>query len=253
MKNDLKQLGKFNFLALHRGAKNRILAKLVRRIYLNLEDYDAIGHYERLSSYDSTIPRLSNDYEGLSHLYHTLMESVKPDIDTPKILGTIRRLDHKTNPIPTLPWCIYLDQLRSGHNVGSIIRTTEAFRLGSIHLSNFCPPKDHKEVLKTALGAEQHVNIYENCDLNLLPRPWIAFETSSTAHDYSSFDFPSTGGTLIFGNEEFGISNEILAKADYLVEIPLQGVKNSLNVANAFAIVASQMRQHLGKIKETRV
>lgn len=246
MKDDLKQLGKFDFLALHQGAKSRILAKLVRRIYINIEDKEAIEHYERFLSYDASIPLLSIGYEGLSHLYHSLMESVKPDIDIPKILPTIRRLDHKTNPIPFLPWCIYLDQIRSGHNLGSIIRTTEAFRLGSIYLSNYCPSKNHKEVLKTSLGAEQHVKIYENFDLNLLPRPWIAFETTSSAQCYSSFDF-SIGGTLIFGNEEFGISNEILAQADYLVEIPLQGIKNSLNVSNAFAIVASQIRQHHSK------
>jgi tRNA G18 (ribose-2'-O)-methylase SpoU len=50
------------------------------------------------------------------------------------------------------------------------------------------------------------------------------------------------GGTLIFGNEEFGISNQILSQVDHLVEIPLVGLKNSLNVANAFSIIASAIR-----------
>ncbi|MFZ4772458.1 MAG: TrmH family RNA methyltransferase [Chlamydiia bacterium] len=246
MTANLKQLGKINFLSLHKGAKHRILAKLVRRLYLDPNDLDASAHYNRFRDYDALIPPLSLEIEELSHLYHHLMEGVKPDEVLTKTLPSIRRLDHTENNTPFLPYSIYLDHLRSGHNVGSIIRTTEAFRLGSIHLSPLCPTKEHKEVKKTALGAEEIVPIYENVSLENLPRPWIAFETSFEAKSYATFDFPSTGGTLIFGNEEFGISNELLLKADHLVEIPLCGIKNSLNVSNAFSIIASHLRLKFG-------
>jgi tRNA(Leu) C34 or U34 (ribose-2'-O)-methylase TrmL len=242
LKDDLRQLGKFQFLSLHAGAKKRVLAKLIRRVYLNAADSEAIEHYERLRGYDESFPLLPDGAEGLSALYHQLMESIKPDGSTPQILPQIRRLDHVEKLTPFLPYCIYLDQIRSAYNLGSIIRTCEAFRLGSIHLSPFCPSKGHKEIAKTALGAEHHVEIFENARLEDLPRPWIALETGNNAYNYASFPFPQTGGTLIFGNEEFGVSNTILAKADYLVEIPLQGVKNSLNVANAFSIIASSIR-----------
>jgi tRNA G18 (ribose-2'-O)-methylase SpoU len=60
----------------------------------------------------------------------------------------------------------------------------------------------------------------------------------------SDFIFPASF-TLILGNEEYGISNESLKLADYIVEIPLFGAKNSLNVACAFAIAASQIRRQL--------
>ena len=242
LKDDLRQLGKYQFLALHSGAKKRILAKLIRRLYLNEADCEAIEHYERLRGYDETFPPLPKGAEGLSALYHQLMESIKPTGGAPQILPQIRRLDQLEKLTPFLPFSIYLDQIRSAYNLGSIIRTCEAFRLGSIHLSPFCPSKGHKEIAKTALGAEHHVEIFENARLEDLPRPWIALETGTNAYNYASFPFPQAGGTLIFGNEEFGVSNTILAKADYLVEIPLQGVKNSLNVANAFSIIASSIR-----------
>jgi len=242
-----KTIDRFQFLALHPGAKNRILAKLIRRLYLNPNDLEAIDDYNRLTDSDSNFPTLELHPETLSHLYHQLMLKVKSDPTLPKILPQIRRLDHTHCAVPFLPYQIYLDQLRSGHNVGSIIRTTEAFRLGSIHLSPNCPTKIHKEVQKTALGAEQIVPIFENVSLESLPRPWIAFETATHAHNYATFDFPLTGATLIFGNEEFGISNDLLEKVDFIVEIPLHGVKNSLNVSNAFAILASQLSLHLRK------
>lgn len=242
MKEDLRQLGKFNFLSLNSGAKKRILAKLVRRVYLNASDSDAVEHYIRLSSYENVFPPLPPEPEGLSHLYHSLMESIKPNEETPQLLPQIRRLDHKEKQTPFLPYCIYLDQIRSAYNLGSIIRTLEAFRLGTLHLSPYCPSKEHKEIAKTALGAQHHIQIFENAKIEELPRPWIALETGENAHNYASFPFPQSGGTLIFGNEEFGISNSILSQADFLVEIPLQGMKNSLNVANAFSIIASRVR-----------
>lgn len=242
MKYDLRQLGKYQFLALHSAAKKRILAKLVRRVYLSLDDKDAIDHYARFRDYDPSISPMPRSFEDLSHLYHSLMGLVKPDEETPKFLPQIRRLDHKEKEAPFLPFSIYLDQIRSAYNLGSIIRTTEAFRLGTIHLSPFCPSKHHKEIAKTALGAEFHVPIFENAKLEDLPRPWIALETGESAENYAFFKFPLTGGTLIFGNEEFGISNQILSQVDHLVEIPLVGLKNSLNVANAFSIIASAIR-----------
>jgi tRNA G18 (ribose-2'-O)-methylase SpoU len=226
-----------------------MVAKLVRRLYIDQNDAKALYWYERFRDWDPTLPALTIDPAALSSLYHQMIEGIKPDLDTPRILPDVRRLDHVVSDTPFLPYCIYLDQIRSGHNLGSIIRTCEAFRLGSIHLSKNCPKIDHKDVLKTALGAQNHVTIVENSTLEDLPRPWIAIETCAQSADYSTFFYPESRATIILGNEEFGISQEILSQADFFVEIPLCGIKNSLNVANAFAILASMVhlksRAHL--------
>lgn len=138
------------------------------------------------------------------------------------------------------PLAIYLDHIRSAHNVGSIIRTVEAFRLGSIYFSKMTPFIDHKQVKDAAMGTEPWVSCYQNKTIYELPRPLIALETCENAHSIYDFIFP-TQLTLALGNEEYGCSEEVLKQADYIVEIPLRGRKNSLNVANAFAIVAGEI------------
>jgi tRNA G18 (ribose-2'-O)-methylase SpoU len=81
-----------------------------------------------------------------------------------------------------------------------------------------------------------------------LPRPLIALETSPHAESCFKFRFPPQC-CIALGNEEWGCSEKILEQADSLVRIPLRGYKNSLNVANAFAIAASIMiQQHGGKL-----
>lgn len=138
------------------------------------------------------------------------------------------------------PISIYLDHIRSAHNVGSIIRTIEAFSLGDIYFSPMTPYIDQKKVLDTTMGSHQWVNCYQNVKLSELQRPIIALETSSEAISLYDFIFPSSF-TLVMGNEEYGCSDEALQNCDYLVEIPLRGHKNSLNVANAFAMAASEI------------
>jgi tRNA G18 (ribose-2'-O)-methylase SpoU len=91
------------------------------------------------------------------------------------------------------------------------------------------------------MGAAEIVPVYRSVPLAALPRPLIVLDTSDEAIPLGEFLFPSEF-TLILGNEEYGVSDEALQIADYLVEIPLVGVKNSLNVACAFAIAADKIR-----------
>lgn len=141
------------------------------------------------------------------------------------------------------PWLFihtYLDGLRSCHNVGSIVRTTESFRLGPIHLSCDMMACDHPQIKKTSMGAFDHVTISHGTDLRTLPKPWIAIETVRGAPAYNEMLYPESC-TLVLGNEERGIQASLLKECDFVVTIPLAGRKNSLNVANAFAIVASEV------------
>ena len=163
------------------------------------------------------------------------------------------RLGDKNEAEKPYPIAIYLDRLRSAHNVGSIVRTTEAFSLGTLYFSEDTPSIDHKQVEDAAMGAQKWVSCYQGIPLADLPHPIIILETSDEAVSLYDYIFPETF-TLVVGNEEYGCSDEILKMADDLVEIPLRGHKNSLNVANAFAIAASeiarQKRQSLRSLND---
>lgn len=146
--------------------------------------------------------------------------------------------------LPFGPIAIYLDHVRSAYNVGSILRTCEALRLGTIHFSPNTPTIEDEKVARTALGADKIVPTVANASLDSLPRPFIALDTSDHAIALNDFIFPSKF-TLILGNEELGISPETLAQADDLIEIPMYGAKNSLNVACAFAIAGAEIRRQI--------
>jgi len=143
----------------------------------------------------------------------------------------------------TLEVAIYLENLRSAHNIGNIIRTTEALQLGRVYLSSGMCSKDHPSVKKAAMGAEAWVPIIENAELQNLPEPLIAIELTPDAKDLGVFSFPQEKFSLALGNEACGLSQEVLKRADSVVQIPLYGRKASLNVANAFAIVANKIRE----------
>lgn len=150
---------------------------------------------------------------------------------------------------PAWPIAVYLDHLRSAHNVGSIIRTVEALALGSIYFSPDTPFIDNKQVQNTSMGACQWVDAVKDCPLQMLPKPVIALETCPTAKSIYEFPFPPTF-TLVVGNEEYGCSAETLSTADEILYIPLRGRKNSLNVANAFALVAGEIARQRTKPSE---
>lgn len=152
-----------------------------------------------------------------------------------------RHYDRLTSE-PYLPIDIYLDGLRSAHNVGSIIRITEGMRLGTLHFANETPTLDNPKVEKTAMGAFTPFVIATS--VKELRRPIIAIETTEQSQSLYSFKFP-TSFSILVGNETRGLSYNTLKHADNVVEIPLYGSKNSLNVATAFSIIAYEIRRQL--------
>ena len=92
------------------------------------------------------------------------------------------------------------------------------------------------------MKAWEWVSCYENASFEHLPKPLIALETTDNAISLYDFIFP-TVFTIALGNEEYGCSSDVLKCADIILEIPLVGRKNSLNVANTFAIVASEIQR----------
>lgn len=140
---------------------------------------------------------------------------------------------------------LILDDIRSMENVGSIFRTADAAGVKKIYLCGITPRPPRKEIDKAALGAVDFVE-WEYCkDIKSLiaklrseETKIIALEQDPRAIQYSLFDIhPSNNVALIVGNEVSGVRKEILDLCDVVVEIPMHGQKNSLNVAVATGII----------------
>jgi tRNA G18 (ribose-2'-O)-methylase SpoU len=144
---------------------------------------------------------------------------------------------------------VLLHNIRSAHNVGSIFRTADAAGATKIFLTGYTPiPVDRfgriqKDIAKTALGAESHLEWrYAKSPQTILrmirKERWqiVGVEQDPRAVTYNTFRH--TKKTLyIFGNEVFGLSKSLRDECDVLVEIPMRGKKESLNVSVAAGII----------------
>ncbi|MFO7731427.1 MAG: TrmH family RNA methyltransferase [Spirochaetia bacterium] len=137
-----------------------------------------------------------------------------------------------------LPISLYLDDVRSPYNVGSIFRTAEAFGVRQLYLSAFTADPEHKRALRTSMGASSVVPWRrESLEAVAESQPVFALELGGT--DIEEFPFPSEG-VAVLGSEELGISPEarrIAEQSAGIVSIPLRGAKGSLNVAAACGIL----------------
>ncbi|MDR3114306.1 MAG: TrmH family RNA methyltransferase [Treponema sp.] len=131
---------------------------------------------------------------------------------------------------------VYLEDIRSPFNVGSIFRTAESFGVETIFLSPWCADPNHPRAARTAMGCVSVLAWERLAPDRGLETPCFALETGGTA--LKDFTFPSRG-TLIVGSEELGVSPQALAVADASlgrVSIPTYGTKGSLNASVAFGI-----------------
>jgi tRNA G18 (ribose-2'-O)-methylase SpoU len=238
----LNGLTKRKLLRLGVRQAHKKCAELLRAIYLDLLQGrpPSFLDYETVLSWMNFDPFFSLDLKQIANRMHWHLGEAGVNVKEHNLLPRLRTGDRKATA-EYLPIAIYLDRIRSAYNVGSILRTNEAFRLGSVHFSERTPFIDNEKVAKTAMGAIPYTTCVQHTPLEALPRPILVFDTSDDALSLNSFDFP-TSCTLVFGNEEVGVSDELLAVANAVIEIPLLGIKNSLNVACAFAIVASKIR-----------
>ena len=144
---------------------------------------------------------------------------------------------------------LLLHNIRSAHNVGSIFRTADALGTLGIFLSGYTPaPTDRfgrpvKEIAKTALGAELTMpwEYAKQPDkfikrMKKLSATIVGVEQDKRAVDYKTY-VPSNITMIIVGNEVRGISKGLKQKCDTVIEIPMYGKKESLNVSVAFGVV----------------
>lgn len=138
---------------------------------------------------------------------------------------------------------LILDNIRSMYNVGAIFRTADAARVKKLYLCGITAAPPRKEIEKTALKTiefvpwehnENAIDVIEGLkDENV---QIIALEQADQSINYREFDYKKPVA-IIIGNEVDGISQEVLNLCDAAVEIPMQGIANSLNVATAAGIV----------------
>lgn len=149
--------------------------------------------------------------------------------------------------LPRHPVIVVLQDIRSMYNVGSIFRTADAMRIEQLVLTGYTPTPPRTEIAKTALGADSTVPwIYAPDVLEALQAlrargsALVALELTTTSVPISSLStlLPanSTSIALVLGNELSGVSDAVLSICDGSVEIPMHGVKHSLNVAVAAGI-----------------
>ncbi|MEJ0054318.1 MAG: RNA methyltransferase [Bacteroidota bacterium] len=152
-----------------------------------------------------------------------------------------------------LPVCIFLDNVRSLHNVGSAFRTADAFRLEKIYLTGITGTPPHREIHKTALGATESVDWeYAESPLSaiheLKNKGYVIVVVEQTTASSMLHTFqpePHIRYCLVFGNEVNGVSEEVLKHADLALEIPQSGTKHSLNVSVCIGIVAWEVFRKL--------
>jgi tRNA G18 (ribose-2'-O)-methylase SpoU len=152
---------------------------------------------------------------------------------------TLAELDEKER----FPLTCLCENIRSLYNVGSIFRTSDAVRLDKLYLTGYTGYPPRKEIDKTALGAVDSVNWeWSEKPIDAIKKiksqkiPLIALEHTSNSISYTEFTykFPFC---LMLGNEVDGLSEELISIADAAIEIPMFGLKQSLNVSVAYGVV----------------
>lgn len=148
------------------------------------------------------------------------------------------------------PLYVLLDNIRSMYNVGSIFRTSDGIMIQKLILTGYTPTPEKKEVLKTALGSTQSVEWeYIKNPLEAIERlknekiKIVALELTDKSINYTKVSKDQFPMCLIIGNEITGIQNSILEQCDFSIDLPMFGIKHSLNVAVAYGIAVYELRR----------
>ncbi len=152
---------------------------------------------------------------------------------------------------------LVIDNLRSMHNVGSVFRSADAFRVSHIHLCGHTPVPPHKGIHKTALGATESVDwSYHKRTVdvvNALKSKGVKVycleqtQNSIALEDFCKELHVDETVALVLGNEVSGVDQDVIDASHGAVEIPQYGTKHSLNVAVSAGIAIWSVAQKLQK------
>ena len=153
-----------------------------------------------------------------------------------------------SNPKEKHPIVIVLDNIRSAHNVGNILRLAEASQVESVRLCGMTPKPPHPKVLKTAMGAAEYVSLGGEEEMSTLETvrdlkangyKVYGVETTENATSYFAMEMQDDSESVayVFGNELIGVDVAVLKECDDIICLPTFGIKNSLNIASCVAII----------------
>ncbi len=158
----------------------------------------------------------------------------------------LNRIDVDTfKQAPKVPLVMVLDNIRSVHNVGSVLRTADAMRIEAVYMCGITATPPSAEMHKTALGAEDSVTwCYYNDTLQAVSElkaagyVVLAVEQVEGSLKLGAFKFdPSKRYALVMGNEVKGVRQDVVDVCDQALEIPQYGTKHSMNVSVTAGIV----------------
>ena len=168
----------------------------------------------------------------------------------------------KYRELPDSGIVVVLDNVRSAHNVGSVFRTSDSFKVDKVFLCGICPVPPSAEIHKSGLGAEDSVG-WEHCEDTMVAverlrnegytivsveqtvnsvkldrfRPYATQECAAGTSNEDIDPIPPKKYALIFGNEVDGVSQEVVDASDFSLEIPQFGMKHSLNISVSVGVV----------------
>jgi 23S rRNA (guanosine2251-2'-O)-methyltransferase len=151
------------------------------------------------------------------------------------------------------PMVLVLDNVRSMNNVGSAFRTADAFAVEKIYLCGITAKPPHREINKTALGATESVeweHVEDTTELvkRLRQEGYCVASIEQVQGSVKLQDFQPKNShkyALIFGNEVFGVEQDVVEHSDLCLEIPQFGTKHSLNISVTIGIVVWDVFQKM--------
>ena len=153
------------------------------------------------------------------------------------------------------PISIVCENIRSLFNVGSIFRTADGLRVEQLYLCGYTGFPPRKEIDKVALGAVENVPWEYRENTAALLRELtgkgiqvVALEHTENSVNFQEFEyrFPVA---VVLGHEYEGITQETLDYCPFSVEIPMHGIKQSLNVSTAFGVIGYELLRQLGMLR----
>src|SRR4030095_9641679 len=159
----------------------------------------------------------------------------------------------ESNKIPVIA---VLENIRSAYNVGSVFRTADAFLIQGIYICGYSAKPPHKEIKKTALGAEETVDWkhFPNVTQAIESLKREGFEVYAIEQTVDSLSLDQLGSqeprkiAVVFGNEVTGVEQSNIQLSDGSIEIPQLGMNHSLNISVAAGIVLWELAKvHMSK------
>ena len=158
-------------------------------------------------------------------------------------LGRVSAEEYRN--LPDSGIVVVLDNIRSAHNVGSALRSSDSFKVDKVFLCGICAVPPSAEIHKSALGAENSVE-WEHFDdtadavRRLKQDGYVVVSVEQTENSVKLDEFvpdPDARYALVFGNEVAGVGQDVVDASAFSLEIPQYGTKHSLNVSVSVGIV----------------